>query len=156
MEGEEFITPPLHGPADFDDFNVRYDKPIVDLIHDAGGRMHVHCHGSIRRVFTGILHIGIDVLHPFEAPPLGDLPPEEAKNYARDRVCLEGNIQVHRMYEATPAEIAGETAQLIRVAFDDHKSLIVCPSASPYFRGEGESCFPQYKSMIDTVTSWKQ
>jgi hypothetical protein len=156
MEGEEFVTPPLHGPADFDDFNLRYDKPIIDLIHDAGGRVHVHCHGSIRRVFSGILHAGIDVLHPFEAPPLGDILPEEAKSYARDRVCLEGNIQVHRMYEATPAEIAEETEQLIRVAFDDHKGLIVCPSASPYFRGEGESCFPQYKSMIDTVTSWKQ
>ncbi len=27
MLGEEYIVPPLHGPKDFADFNVRYDKP---------------------------------------------------------------------------------------------------------------------------------
>ncbi len=31
MLGEEYLVPPLHGPADFNDFNVRYDKPIIDL-----------------------------------------------------------------------------------------------------------------------------
>jgi len=39
--GEEYIVPPIHGPADFDDFIVKYEKPIFDLIHDAGGYIHV-------------------------------------------------------------------------------------------------------------------
>jgi len=155
MAGQEYIVPPIHGPADFCDFNVKYDKPIIDLIHDAGGYVHIHCHGSIKKVFQGFIDIGVNVLHPFEAPPMGDITASEAKELARDRMCLEGNIQINRMYEATPEDIRQETELLIQTAFDDHKGLIVSPTASPYIRGAGEICFPQYKAMIDTVLEWK-
>ena len=149
--GQELLVPPLHGPADFDDFNVRYDKPIIDLVHEAGGRVHVHCHGSIKKVFNGFLVMGADVLHPFEPPPMGDIEPGDAKALARGKLCLEGNIQIHRFYEASPAEIRDETHALVDAAFDDRRGLIVCPTASPYIRGKGEACFPQFKAMIDAV-----
>jgi hypothetical protein len=151
MLGEEYIVPPLHGPKDFVDFNVRYDKPIIDRIHDGGGRVHVHSHGSIKSVFQGFIDMGADVLHPFEPPPQGDITAREAKDAARGKLCLEGNIQIYRMYEATPDDIRRETAHLIDTAFDDHRGLIVCPSASPYIPGQGDICFPQYKAMVDTV-----
>lgn len=152
--GQEYIVPPLHGRDDFYDFNVRYDKPIIDLIHASSGRVHVHSHGSIKKVFSGFIDMGADVLHPCEPPPLGDITASEAKELARGRLCIEGNIQINRMYEATPEEIQVETEQLIGDAFDDGRGLIVCPSASPYIRGRGEDCFPQYKAMIDTVLNW--
>jgi hypothetical protein len=151
MLGEEYIVPPLHGPGDFYDFNVKYDKPIIDMIHNAGGRVHVHSHGSLRSIFQGFIEMGVDVLHPFEPPPQGDILASDAKVLARNKMCLEGNIQIHRMYEATPQEIRQETEQLIKDAFDDNKGLIVSPTASPYIRGQGEVCFPQYKAMVDTV-----
>jgi len=156
MLGEEYIVPPLHGPADFADFNVRYDKPIIDLIHNAGGRIHIHSHGSIKGVFQGFIDMGVDVLHPFEPPPMGNILAHEAKSLARDKMCLEGNIQINRMYEATQEEIREETEQLIRDAFDDGKGLIVCPTASPYIRNKGNVCLPQYKAMIDTVINWSR
>ncbi|MBT3376388.1 MAG: hypothetical protein HN742_11720 [Lentisphaerae bacterium] len=155
MLGEEYLVPPLHGRADFHDFNVRYDKPIIDLIHEAGGRIHVHSHGSIKRVIEGFVDMGVDVLHPFEPPPQGDILAHEAKDIVRGKLCLEGNIQIHRMYEATAAEIRAETEALIAAAFDDGRGLIVCPTASPYIRGEGEHCFPQYKAMVDAVLGWR-
>lgn len=151
LAGEEYVVPPLHGPKDFRDFNTQYDRPVIDLIHDAGGRVHVHSHGSIKAVFEGFLEMGVDVLHPLEAPPMGDITAAEAKAMARDRMCLEGNIQIHRMYEATPDEIREETAQLIADTFDDGKGLIVCPTASPYIRGQGEACRPRYEAMVETV-----
>ena len=154
LSGEEYVVPPLHGPQDFFDFNVAYDKPILDLVHDAGGRMHIHCHGSVKRVMPGFLDMGADVLHPFEAPPMGDITPAEAKAIACGRLCLEGNIQINRMYETTPEEIRAETEALVRTAFDDHRGLIVSPTASPYIRGAGEVCFAQYKAMIDAVCSF--
>ncbi len=155
LEGQEYLTPPMHGPRDFDDFNVRYDKPIIDLIHDGGGRVHVHCHGSIKLVFGGFLAMGADVLHPFEGPPMTDLLPSQAKRLARGRLCLEGNIQINRMYDCPPEEIARETRDLIRDAFADRNGLIVSPTASPYIFGRGEDCFPQYKAMVDAVTAWR-
>jgi hypothetical protein len=151
MSGEEYIVPPLHGPKDFRDFNTRYDKPIIDLVHEAGGRMHIHSHGSIKSVLADFVGMGVDVLHPFEPPPQGNILAREAKAIARGRMCLEGNIQIHRMYEASPPDIRGETEQLIADAFDDRQGLIVCPTASPYIRGAGEACFPKYKAMIDAV-----
>jgi hypothetical protein len=59
------------------------------------------------------------------------------------------------MYEASPDEIRAEVEALIRDTFDDHRGLIVSPTASPYIPGEGEKCYPQYKAMVDTVLSWK-
>jgi len=153
--GQEQVTPPLHGPADFYDFNVKYDKPVLDRVHEAGGRVHIHCHGSIKKVFQGFVDMGADVLHPFEAPPMGDITAAEAKARARGKLCLEGNIQINRMYEVGPEEIGAETEALMRTVFDDRRGLIVCPTASPYIRGEGEVCFPQYKAMIDAVLGWR-
>ena len=153
--GEEYIVPPLHGPRDFDDFNLRYDKPILDLIHGAGGRVHIHCHGCLRRVLPSFVALGADVLHPFEAPPMGDITPAEAKALARGRLCLEGNLQISDMYERTPEEIRQQCEALIAAAFDDHRGLIVSPTASPYIRGAGQDCFEAYRAMIDAVLSWR-
>jgi hypothetical protein len=156
MLGEEYIAPPIHSPADFYDFNVTYNRPLIDLIHDADGRIHIHCHGSIKKVFQGFIDMGADVLHPFEPPPMGDITALQAKEFSRGKLCLEGNIQIHRMYEATPEDVRRETEALILDAFDDSRGLIVSTSASPYIRGEGQTCFPQYKAMIDTVVNWKK
>jgi hypothetical protein len=59
------------------------------------------------------------------------------------------------MYEATPEEIRAETEALVRTAFDDHRGLIVSPTASPYIRGAGETCLPQYQAMIEAVREWR-
>jgi len=156
LSGEEMIVPPLHGPDDFRDFNLRYDKPIADRIHDAGGYVHVHCHGSIRRVMDGFVEMGVDVLHPFEAPPMGDITPAQAKEKARGQLCLEGNIQISEMYESPPEAIAEQTEWLIAETFDDRCGLIVSPTASPYVRGAGQQCLPQFEAMIETVRGWKK
>ena len=111
----------------------------------------VHCHGSIKKVLAGFIEMGVDVLHPFEAPPMGDVTAAEAKEMARGRLCLEGNIQIADLYEQTPEAIREQTAALIADAFDDRRGLIVCPTASLYIRGAGRRCFPQVKAMVETV-----
>jgi hypothetical protein len=155
LAAEEYVAPPLHGPDDFRDFIVRYEKPVIDLIHEAGGRVHVHCHGRIGRIFDGFIEMGTDVLHPFEPPPLGDITAAEAKSLARGKMCLEGNLQIATMYESTPEAIRAETTRLIEDAFDDRRGLIVCPSASPYIRGEGEQCYENFRAMVETVLNWR-
>lgn len=151
MAGEELIAPPLHGPDDFADFNTRYDRRIIEAVHDGGGRMHIHCHGDLEKVLAQFIEMGCDVLHPFEGAPTSLLTPRAAKAVARGRQCLEGNIQINRLYEREPAEIAEETRQLIADAFDDRRGLIVSPTASPYIRGAGEACFERYRAMVETV-----
>jgi len=155
MAGEEYVAPPLHSPADFQDFNVRYDKPIIDRVHEAGGKVHIHCHGPIKTVLDAFLEMGVDVLHPLEPPPMGDIEPGEAKQRVRGRMCIEGNIQIGDMYEKSPEQIRGQTAELIEAAFDDRRDLIVCPTASPYIPRAGGQCIEQFRAMIDTVLHWR-
>jgi len=152
--GQEYMTPPLHGPRDFYDFNVIYDRPISDLIHNAGGYLHIHCHGPIKHVLPFFIDIGTDVLHPIEPPPLGDVTPEEAKAVLRGKVCIEGNIQIGDMYDLTPGEIREQTEALIKGAFDDNKGLIVCPTASPFVRYAG-NCAENYFAMMNTVLEYR-
>jgi hypothetical protein len=153
--GQEYVVPPLHGPRDFTDFNLRYDKPIFDLIHQAGGRVHVHCHGKIKSVMALFVEMGIDILHPFEPPPMGDITASEAKAIAGGAMTLEGNLEIADLYEKSPDYIRRWTGDLIRDAFADRQGLIVCASSSPYMPGKGLVCFPQFKAMIDTVTAWR-
>ena len=155
MLGEEYLVPPLHGPRDFDEFNVRYDRPIIDRIHDAGGRIHIHCHGSVGRVLGGFVAMGVDVLHPVEPPPLGDISAADARRAVGARVCIEGNIQIADMYETTAEDVRSQTEALIADAYDGEAALIVCPTASPYIRGAGERCYPQYEAMVEAVLDYR-
>jgi len=147
--GQEVITPPIHGLADFRDFVTRYEQPMLDLLKNAGGRIHMHCHGSISVVFVEFLKLGVDVLHPFEAPPMGDLTAAEAKRRARGRITLEGNIQIADMYEKSPESIREQVRALKRDVFYDSEGLIVCPTASPYMYNRGNASLAQFEAMVD-------
>lgn len=156
LSGQEEVTPPLHGLKDFYDFNVKYDKPIVDLIHNAGGYVHIHSHGSLSKVLDGFLDIGMDVLHPIEPPPMGDVPARVAKEKFRGKVCIEGNIQIGDMYTCESEEIRNMVMELIKDTYDDSKGLIVCQSASPYIRGMSQKVFDNYSMLIQTVLNYKK
>ena len=149
--GEEMVAPPLHGRRDFIDFNVQYDRPIADRIHAAGGRLNVHCHGGVKSIIDCFPELGADVFHCFEAPPMGDITPAEAKAALRGKAALEGNIQIADMYEKSPDEIQAQTEALIRDCFDDRRGLAVTPAASPFMPGRGADCFPQYQAMVEAV-----
>ena len=148
--GQEYMTPPLHGAKDFYDFNVVYDRPIAELIHNAGGYLHIHCHGPLKNLLPYFIEIGADIVHPIEPPPLGDVTPAMAKAVFRGKVCIEGNIQIGDMYDATPDDIRGQVEVLIRDAFDDNRGLIVCPTASPFIYQAG-NCVENYFALMDAV-----
>ena len=147
--GHEGVTPPIHGPADFRDFITRYDQPVMDMLKNAGGRIHVHCHGSIKSVFDEFLKLGVDVLHPFEAPPMGDITAADAKKRAKGRITLEGNIQIADMYEKTTEEIREQVRGLKRDVFYDNEGLIICPTASPYMYNRGGDSYANFEAMVD-------
>jgi len=155
LQGEEYFTPPLHGRADFQDFVSRYNKSIIDKIHDAGGFAHIHCHGPIGDLLDEFVALGPDMLHPVEPPPMGDVTAARAKAAFQGKICIEGNIQIAHMYEHAPEDVAEETKRLIRDAFYDNRGLVVGPTASPYIFGRGEAAFPQYKAMVETVLNYK-
>ena len=124
--GPEVCIPPLMSPEDFDEFVVQFDKPLIDLIHERGGYIWVHCHGKVGPVFDRFVEMGVDVLNPIEPPPMGDITLSEAFDRSGGRMGLEGNIQEHDLMTADPDYLAS----LIREAVDIGmgRRFILCPS----------------------------
>ena len=151
--GEEYLVPPLHGRKDFFDFNVRYDRPLAETIHNGGGWLHIHSHGSIATVIYGFLDIGADVLHPFEAPPMGDITPREANLHIRGKTTFEGNIQVGDLYSLKTSEIRMHVQKLVHDVFPNGNALVVCPTASPYIPGHGATYHRNCAAIVDEVLS---
>jgi len=152
MLGEEYIVPPIHGPRDFRDFNLRYDRPIVELIHDAGGLIHIHCHGSLKAVLEDLARIGPDVLHPVEAPPMGDVTPAEFKRVIGNRTCMEGNVQIADILGGDAGAIREQVAGLVQeVWLPERRGLIVAPTASPYLPQMTPPMLMNYKTLVEAA-----
>jgi len=103
--GPELCIPPLASPGDFDEFVSRYDKPIHDLIHEAGGLVWVHCHGRISAVLERFADEAVDCLNPLEPPPMGDMTIAEARRRVGDRMSFDGGIEVGDIELRSPQEI---------------------------------------------------
>jgi uroporphyrinogen-III decarboxylase len=152
MLGEEYVVPPIHGPQDFRDFNVRYDRPILDLVHGTGGLMHIHCHGSLGAVLESFAEIGPDVLHPVEGPPMGDVSPREARRALGESVCIEGNLQIADMIDGRPQSIREQVSALIQeVWLPRRRGLIVAPTASPYLPKMTPRMLANYRALVETA-----
>jgi hypothetical protein len=105
--GPELFIPPLMAPDDFDDFIFKYDQPLCDLIHDAGGYTWLHVHGKVNNFIERFITMGIDVLNPLEPPKNGDIHlPDLIRNYGK-RLGWEGNIEIQELIQAEPDRLTG-------------------------------------------------
>jgi uroporphyrinogen-III decarboxylase len=148
MLGEEFLTPPLASPADFERWVVRPESCFGEMIHSAGALFWVHCHGPVRRALPGFLRMGVDCLHPVEAPPMGDIDIGEAKGMVAGRMCLEGDIQIGELYAASEERVR----QLVRLAIDRAAcggGFILCPTASPHTEELSPQTVNNYLAYVD-------
>ena len=95
--------------------------------------------------------IGADVVHPVEAPPIGNVTIAQAKAVFRGKVTVEGNIQIGDLYECDAQEIRRQAEELLRDGFDDQEGLIVSATASPYIPEMGDKMLENYRAIIEVV-----
>ncbi len=133
--GPELCIPPLMSPAAFDRYVTPFDKPLIETVHNAGGKIWVHCHGKMRPVIGRFVDMGVDVLNPIEPPPMGDVSMAEAFALVDGRMGLEGGIETHDLMTAPLARIH----EMVHAVLDAGRNqrLILCPSS-----GYTESVFP--------------
>jgi len=112
--GPEVCIPPLMSLDDFEDFVFAIDKPVIDLVHENGGRFWVHSHGKMSGIIDRFAEMGVDVLNPIEPPPMGDITLEDAFCKVGDRMGLEGNIEVDELMLSSNERIK----YLVRNALD--------------------------------------
>ena len=146
--GQEYVTPPLHSAKDFREFCVKPERQIVERIRNAGGLLHVHCHGPLDAVLEDFIEIA-DVLHPIEAPPLGDVPLADAKRRIGSQVCLEGNIQIGDIYAMPTPQLVEMVKQAIGDAAEGG-GFILCPTASPHTEVLTDLTVRNYVAMVET------
>jgi hypothetical protein len=128
--GPELCIPPLASPADFREFCIDYDKRIIDLIHDAGRLVWVHCHGDMNPVLEGFVEMGVDCLNPIEPPPVGKLTLAEAKRRVRGKMCLEGGVENGDFQLLTPQEMERVVEEAVRQG-KPGGGFILCPTSTP-------------------------
>lgn len=146
--GAEYATPPLMGPADFDELVVRYDAPLMQLCKQHGRFVAVHCHGRIRHALKRFLEMGVDQTDPCEELPDGDLTAAEARGLAAGRITLTGNIQMRELETAKPEAIEERVQRLIAEAGPDR--LIVSTTGTPLERMSSKLA-QNYHRLMDAV-----
>lgn len=132
FNGPEYALPPLMAPADFDEFVVRYDRQLTDLIHSYPGRyVIVHSHGRVSRFLERFAEIGMDGLNVLEPPPHGDTILSDAKQRIGKQVCLIGNIQYDDIARGTEGSIERLVAEAMAQGAPGG-GFILSPCAYPY------------------------
>ncbi len=115
--GSEFASTRVLPPECFRDYIVKYDKKIVDTIHECGGIAFMHMHDKVSDLLDDILEIGPDVIDPLEAPPGGDVELAAVKKKIGNKICLVGNIdEMTILSTASPEKVERLSIECIKAA----------------------------------------
>ena len=149
LNGPEVATPPFFSPRRFDEMVARYDERLIELAHRHNCVVVVHCHGPMDAVLERFANMGVDALHPLEAPPMGDVTLADAKRRVGDRICLMGNIQIGDLMACERAEIVAMTRQAICDGAPGG-GFILTLSATPFERVLSPRTLDNLLAMIET------
>ena len=148
--GQESVVPPLFSPRYFERYVGRYNRPLIALVHRYGCLVSVHCHGRLNAVLDAFAELGADVLHPLEAPPMGDVTLADAKRRIGQRVCLQGNLQIGDLMLLERDEIAAQTRAAIAAAAPG-SGFVLTMTATPFERVLSSRTLDNLLTMIDTA-----
>jgi len=149
--GPELATPPMLPPEMFRELVTVYQSRLVQMIHQAGYLVSIHCHGRVRLVLDQFLEIGPNVLEPMEPPPQGDITLGEALDAVDGRICLMGYIQDQDLYTAQPGEMAAKVKQ-IRQTAAGRSGYIMTPTATPYMHPPPPEFVRNYVEFIEAAS----
>lgn len=144
--GPELFIPPLLSPKDFEDFVFKYDKPLCDLIHNAGGYTWVHCHGKVSNFIGHFIEMGVDVLNPLEPPKNGDIDLVDIIEKYGNQIGWEGNIEIQDIIQSDTEHLKSLIKSAVE-AGSKSRRFILCPSA-----GYMEYPFPSEQYIRNLLT----
>lgn len=130
LVGPEYGSAPYMPPEMFRTFVAEYDRRIIDLIHQYGGYVRVHCHGRISDLLPIFVEMGADATDPVEAPPSGDVDLAEAKRIAPKSLALFGNLQLRDLEYCDPDDIERLVLECMHAA-KAGGAYCIMPTASP-------------------------
>jgi hypothetical protein len=151
--GPEYATEPYLPPRLFDEYVVRYTRPMVETIHKYGGLARIHCHGRLRAVLDYIVGMGADAIDPLEPPPHGDVELEYVRSrYGRD-LALFGNLEIADLENTEPGQFARVVEKTLRDGTrGPGKGFVLMPSSAPNGRTITPTVMANYETMVRLAT----
>jgi uroporphyrinogen decarboxylase len=105
---------PLLGEAQFRRFIAPHLKRLVDLGHDYGLRVLLHCCGGFAPLIPAMIALGLDGLQALQ-PNCRGMDPAALKAQFGDRLLLMGAINSQLMIEGTPEAVWAETRRILSI-----------------------------------------
>ena len=146
--GPERATPPLLSPDVFRDLVLPYQRPMVDLIHDGGYPVSLHCHGRVKDILPHAISCGYDVIEPIEPPPQGDIDLGELREAAGDRIALMGYVQDQDFYLLDEEAMREKIREILALIGED-RGYICCPTCTPFQHPPTETYVKNYVAYLD-------
>lgn len=151
--GPELCIPPLASPRDFREFVFDYDKRIIDLIHDAGKLVWVHCHGDMKPVLLDFVEMGVDCLNPIEPPPIGGLTLAEAKKLINGRMTLDGGVENGWFDTMEPDEMREAVREIVLMGKPGGCYICGQTSDPGTWTALSEKHIANFKAFVETAVS---
>lgn len=83
-------------------------KQMCDLGHKYGAKVMLHCCGSTRPIWPGLIEAGVDIYQTVQ-PEAKDMNPAELKEQFGDKICMHGTISIQNTLPfGSPQDVAKE------------------------------------------------
>ena len=147
--GSEYASEPLLPPRLYEEYVVRYTKPMVDTIQKYGGFARIHSHGRLRRILHYIAAMQPAGLDPVEPPPQGDMHLSEVRREIGAQTVLFGNIEASEIELLPPDAFAVRVQQALREGTGGKgRGFVLMPSSCPYGREISARVMANYETMV--------
>lgn len=147
--GPEYASEPYLPPRLFQEYVVRYTRPMVETIQRYGGFARIHCHGRLKAILPDIAGMGAAALDPIEPPPQGDVQLIDVRRKVGAEMVLFGNIEASEIEMLAPAAFEKRVVQAIcEGTAGTGRGFVLLPSACPYGRRISTQVMANYETMI--------
>ncbi len=148
--GPEYASPPYLPPELFEEYVVRYDKPICETVKKYGGYPRLHSHGRLKPIIHHILETGCIGTDPVEPPPQGDVSLAYVRHHVPDDFVLFGNIEASDIENLATEEFAEKVKTALREGPNrDGTAFVLMPSSCPFGRRLSAQALRNYEKMVE-------
>ena len=147
--GAEYASEPYLPPRLFDEYEVKYTRPMVDCINKHGGFPRIHCHGRLRNILPLILKMNPAGIDPVEAPNQRDIELRDVRREYGGDLVLFGNIEVRDLVHMEPSRFEKLVARVLEDGTNGRgRGFVLMPTAAPAGRNLGPYTLENYETMI--------
>jgi len=147
--GPEFASEPFLPPHLFEEYVVRYDQSMVEMIQRYNGFVRLHSHGNIKGILNHIAGMNVDAIDPIEPPPQGDVDLEYVRQNYGHQMVLFGNLEISDIENMPSDKFRKVVRRSIKEGTDsDSRGFVLMPSSSPCTREISELTLRNYQIII--------